>query len=134
MTDPQSKTNMMGKIYNADYPTAGIDTTVTFNHSKSKTIRTIIRQYRVDADVAYSEVKDNVHTVEEYHNALKKIEDLALSDISKIIDEEVIGNMEYRETEDMSLKTWSDEDLKAFGRNELRNEQREKLNKILGDK
>lgn len=54
---------------------------------QSKTIRTIIRQYRVDADVAYSEVKDNVHTVEEYHNALKKIEDQALSDISKIINE-----------------------------------------------
>lgn len=60
--------------------------------------------------------------------------DQALSDISKIIDEEVIGDMEYRETEDMSLKTWSAEDLKAFGRNELRNEQREKLNEILGDK
>lgn len=86
---------------------------------QSKTIRTILEEI---FDKAYKGVLDDSHL------------DLALSDISKIIDEEVIGDMEYRETEDMSLKTWSAEDLKAFGRNELRNEQREKLNKILGDK
>lgn len=41
--------------------------------------------------------------------------------------EKIIGDMEYRETEDMSLGSWSNEDYKAFGRNELRIELRQKL-------
>lgn len=32
----------------------------------------------------------------------------------------LIGDMEKRETADMSLKSWTPEDYKAFGRNELR--------------
>jgi len=56
--------------------------------------------------------------------------DQALKDIAQIIDE-AIGDMEYRETEDMSLKTWSAEDLKAFGRNELRNEIKSNLREAL---
>lgn len=47
------------------------------------------------------------------------------------IVEECIGEMEYRNTEDMSLSTWSAEDLKAFGRNELRNEIMNDLEKRL---
>jgi len=32
----------------------------------------------------------------------------------------LIGDMEQRETEDMQLKSWTNEDYKAFGRNDLR--------------
>jgi len=53
-----------------------------------------------------------------------------LLDIQEII-KECIGEMEYRNTEDMSLSTWSAEDLKAFGRNELRNEIMNNLEKRL---
>ena len=57
--------------------------------------------------------------------------DQALDEIEVVINES-IGEMEYRETEDMELKTWSAEDLKAFGRNELRNEIKSNLHKALG--
>jgi len=60
----------------------------------------------------------------------EKAVDQALKDIAQIIDE-AIGDMEYRETEDMSLKTWSDEDLKAFDRNKLRNEIKSNLREAL---
>lgn len=39
---------------------------------------------------------------------------------------ELLGEMESRETEDMRLKSWTPEDYKAFGRNELRAELRQK--------
>lgn len=41
--------------------------------------------------------------------------------------ESVIGDMEHRETEDMGLKSWTPEDYKAFGRNELRADIKSKL-------
>lgn len=51
------------------------------------------------------------------------------SDIYSLLMD-VIGDMEYRETLDMGLSSWTNEDFKAFGRNELRNEQRQKLNQL----
>ena len=39
-----------------------------------------------------------------------------------------VGEMEARETEDMSLQSWGKEDYKAFGRNELRAELRKAIN------
>lgn len=41
--------------------------------------------------------------------------------------ESVVGEMEQRETEDMGLKSWTPEDYKAFGRNELRADIKSKL-------
>lgn len=41
---------------------------------------------------------------------------------------EMIGDMEERETDDMSLQSWGKEDYEAFGRNMLRNELRNKFN------
>lgn len=41
---------------------------------------------------------------------------------------EAMGDMEGRETEDMSLKSWTPEDYKAFGRNHLRAQISESLN------
>ena len=46
--------------------------------------------------------------------------------IQKLV-EELIGEPEYRETDDMSLKSWTPEDYKAFGRNRLRSELKAKL-------
>ncbi len=40
---------------------------------------------------------------------------------------EMAGDMERRETEDMALNSWTPEDYKAFGRNELRIELIKKL-------
>ncbi len=40
---------------------------------------------------------------------------------------ELIGDVEQRETEDMSLKSWSTDDYKAFGKNELKLELRNKV-------
>ena len=39
----------------------------------------------------------------------------------------LVGDMEYRETLDMGLSSWTGEDYKAFGRNELRSELCKKL-------
>ena len=62
-------------------------------------------------------------TGHQYKNAEEYLE-AALTSIINLVDKEVIGDMEYRETLDMGLSSWSNEDFKAFGRNELRNEQR----------
>lgn len=43
---------------------------------------------------------------------------------------ELIGDMEERETEDMALKSWSKEDYKAFGRNDLRSEMMKKVSEL----
>lgn len=43
---------------------------------------------------------------------------------------ELIGEMERRETTDMSLKSWTPEDYKAFGRNELRIELQQKVEQL----
>lgn len=43
---------------------------------------------------------------------------------------ELLGKMEGRETEDLSLKGWTNEDYKAFGRNGLRSELLKKINKL----
>jgi len=40
---------------------------------------------------------------------------------------ELIGDMEERETSDMTLKSWTNEDYKAFGKNELKAELRQKV-------
>ena len=41
--------------------------------------------------------------------------------------EKMIGDIEYRETSDMGLSSWTTDDIKAFGRNELKIELRQKL-------
>lgn len=44
----------------------------------------------------------------------------------------MIGHdLEYRETDDMSLSSWTNEDYKAFGRNELRNDIRQRAKELL---
>ena len=53
-------------------------------------------------------------------------DDQAIASIQKLV-EELIGDPEYRETDDMSLKSWTPEDYKAFGRNRLRIELKAKL-------
>lgn len=52
--------------------------------------------------------------------------ELSLPSIIELV-EELIGEPEYRETDDMSLNSWTPEDYKAFGRNRLRNELKAKL-------
>ena len=54
-----------------------------------------------------------------------------LLNLFKQYGEEVIGDVEYRETEDMSLSSWTDEDKKAFARNELIIEQRQRLDNMV---
>jgi hypothetical protein len=43
---------------------------------------------------------------------------------------ELIGDMEERETDDMALKSWTPEDYKAFGRNELRGQLMKDINNL----
>lgn len=43
---------------------------------------------------------------------------------------ELVGDVEQRETTDMSLKSWTSDDYKAFGRNELRIELRQKVEEL----
>lgn len=43
---------------------------------------------------------------------------------------ELIGDVEQRETEDMSLNSWTPEDYKAFGKNELKIELRRRVNEL----
>ncbi len=51
--------------------------------------------------------------------------DQAKEDIKGLILE-LIGDPEQRETEDMSLSSWTPDDYKAFGKNELKIELRQK--------
>lgn len=48
------------------------------------------------------------------------------------IAERLIGEPEYRETLDMGLSSWSTDDLKAFGKNELKIELRTAFRKEYG--
>lgn len=43
---------------------------------------------------------------------------------------ELIGELEQRETDDMSLKSWTNEDYKVFGKNELKIELRQKVEEL----
>jgi hypothetical protein len=43
---------------------------------------------------------------------------------------ELMGEMEYRETYDMSLSSWSKDDYKAFVRNNLRTEIYQKVREL----
>jgi hypothetical protein len=45
---------------------------------------------------------------------------------------ELIGDVEQRETEDLSLQSWTPEDYKAFGKNELRVKLRQQVTAALG--
>ena len=47
-------------------------------------IRPLLQHYRIQADLAYSEVTDGVHTQEEYERALVKIEDNILEQLDKL--------------------------------------------------
>jgi hypothetical protein len=49
--------------------------------------------------------------------------------IPEILDhiKEALGDMEYQETADMTLKSWTPQNYKVFGRNELRIEIKSKL-------
>ena len=40
---------------------------------------------------------------------------------------ELVGESEYRETLDMGLSSWANDDFKAFGQNELKVKLRQKL-------
>ncbi len=44
---------------------------------------------------------------------------------------ELIGDIEQRETTDMSLSSWTPEDYKAFGKNELKIELKQAFNELL---
>lgn len=68
-------------------------------------------------DTAFLNIEE--HALETGKQAIKQL----------MVDEfeKLIGDMEYRETFDMGLSSWSNEDYKAFGRNELRAELRQKL-------
>ena len=46
----------------------------------------------------------------------------------------IIGDMEGRQTTDMSLQSWTHEDYKAFGKNELIIEQRNRLSQAMKGK
>jgi len=43
---------------------------------------------------------------------------------------ELIGDVEQRETEDMTLKSWTPDDYKAFGKNELKIKLRQKVEQL----
>ena len=49
----------------------------------------------------------------------------------ELIDEVIGHDLEYRETEDMSLITWSADGMKAFGRNELKIYQRQRAKELM---
>ena len=57
----------------------------------------------------------------------------ALNDYYLELVLEIIGDIEQRETEDMSLLSWTPEDYKVFGKNELKIELRNALNQRLGE-
>lgn len=80
-----------------------------------------------DIDKRLDSVLDNFSITDKFskeHNELLKqsIKQLMVNEFEKMI-----GDMEYRETFDMGLSSWTTDDIKAFGRNELRIEQRQKL-------
>ena len=52
---------------------------------------------------------------------------MSKSDEIKRLVIELIGPMEIQETSDMTLSSWTNEDYKAFGRNELRSEVLKKV-------
>ena len=71
--------------------------------------------------------------------SMDKVEELeaeAIKSLNKTYLElvlEIIGDIEQRETEDMSLLSWTPEDYKVFGKNELKIELRNALNQRLGE-
>jgi len=65
---------------------------------------------------------------EEYDTAIKSLNKTYLELVL-----EIIGDIEQRETEDMSLLSWTPEDYKVFGKNELKIELRNALNQRLGE-
>ena len=52
---------------------------------------------------------------------------MSKSDEIKRLVIELIGPMEQQEASDMTLRSWTNEDYKAFGRNELRAEIAKKV-------
>ena len=68
----------------------------------------------------------DTHQVQNSSKAIVSIVEESFRSVSDIRD--AVGEMELRETEDMSLKSWTPEDYKAFGRNQLRAEVLERLN------
>lgn len=79
-----------------------------------KTLDEIFTQYRHDCFIAKDLDLDG-----------KAIDLLAMSGVLskqqvKDIFLELIGDVEQRETDDMSLKSWTPDDYKAFGKNELK--------------
>ena len=61
----------------------------------------------------------------DFKEAKQAIKQLMVNEFEKLL-----GELEYRETFDMSLSSWSTDDIKAFGKNELKNELRQKLNQL----
>jgi len=64
---------------------------------------------------------------EEVVEAKKEIKQL----FQELVDGVIGHDLEYRETDDMSLSSWTNEDYKACGRNELRNDIRQRAKELL---
>lgn len=88
---------------------------------------TILGNLACEAEIAGSHLSDISNDAVKAYK--KKIQEHFLKEAL-----ELIGDMEERETEDMSLQSWGKEDYKAFGRNELRAELRTKLTDTWGGK
>lgn len=83
--------------------------------------RLVIRKYREMADLAWSDVIDKVHTVEEYNKANEWLLDQALSELASIVEEEIIGKDELQ-----GMYTPLQWEI-AQDRNALRAKQRDQL-------
>jgi len=53
---------------------------------QDKQIKDLLHKYRIECDMAWSEVVDKFHTQEEYEEALKKIDNNYLEDFQSLID------------------------------------------------
>ena len=75
------------------------------------------------------EVKDDEGNIQSYEERKANNEAMRLYYEQELRDLmlELVGDMEERETSDMTLKSWAMDDYKAFGRNELRCELLKKI-------
>ena len=84
----------------------------------------ILREYIYDY---HENCDDSCGKKADYTDLMCEIKQL----FQELIDEVIGHDLEYRETEDLSLKTWSADDMKAFGRNELKIYQRQRAIELM---
>lgn len=54
----------------------------------------ILSHYRINADMAWSEVKDGVYTEKQYVNALKRINKRHVRKVRELVNSAIVGELE----------------------------------------